>query len=187
MNIVDRLIGLFETKGTAAYHGEDVSQAEHALQAAALAEGEGSLDALVVAALLHDVGHLVHNLGEDAAEHGIDDRHEALGSRWLETHFGPVVAEPVRLHVAAKRYLCAVDPGYLEELSDASKLSLALQGGPMDPGEAVEFRLSPYHDAAVRLRRWDDRAKVPGLVVPGLSHYRGRVEAALLHEDGADG
>jgi phosphonate degradation associated HDIG domain protein len=178
MRLVDEIVRLFETRGQAAYFGEPVSQTEHALQAAHLAEQEGAPCAVVVAALLHDVGHLVHGLGEDVAERGLDARHEDVGQAWLARFFGPKVAEPVRLHVAAKRYLCAVDPGYQDQLSAASRQSLRLQGGPFNPAEVQEFERQPYWQEAVRLRRYDDRAKVPGLPVPGLEHYRPHLEAA---------
>jgi phosphonate degradation associated HDIG domain protein len=187
MNTIDRLIDLFGRRGTAEYHGEAVSQAEHALQAAALAEAEAAPGPLVVAALLHDVGHLLHSLPEDAAEQGIDEHHEALGAAWLAKYFAPEVAEPVRLHVAAKRYLCAVDPAYLAGLSPASRLSLSLQGGPMEADELDEFASNPHHTAAVRLRTWDDRAKIPGLDVPGVEHYRELLIQALLPGRRADG
>jgi gamma-butyrobetaine dioxygenase len=179
MSIVDEIIRLFATKGEAAYHGEAVSQVEHALQSAFQAESEGAPDALVVAALLHDVGHLLGGREEDLAERGIDDRHEDAGAAWLARHFGPEVAEPIHMHVAAKRYLCSVDAGYREQLSPASIRSLGLQGGPMTPNEAAQFEANPHYRDAVRLRRWDDAAKVPDWVVPGLDHYRGRLEAAV--------
>jgi len=120
MNVVDEICDLFATKGHAAYVGEPVSQLEHALQAAHHAEQAGASDALVVAALLHDIGHLVHKLPEDAADHGIDTRHEQLGQAWLARSFGPAVTEPIRLHVPAKRYLCATDADYVAHLSAAS-------------------------------------------------------------------
>jgi [1-hydroxy-2-(trimethylamino)ethyl]phosphonate dioxygenase len=180
----DEILALFATRGHAEYHGEAVSQREHALQAARLAEEEGAADLLVVAALLHDVGHLLTDLPEDAAERGLDDRHEFLGAAWLSARLVPEVAEVVRLHVVAKRYLCAVDPGYFDGLSRASVTSLGLQGGPMDAAEAARFEAHPLHRDAVRLRFWDDAAKVPGLAVPGLEHYRGRL-AAAVREGGA--
>ena len=178
MTIADEVMALLAGPGRNAYLGEPVSQAEHALQAARLAEAAGASDALVVSALLHDVGHLVLGSPEDVADRGIDARHEDAGAAWLAAHFGPEVAGPARLHVEAKRYLCAVDPGYLDGLSAASKKSLALQGGPMSPSEAARFERDPAHEAAVRLRRWDDEAKVPGLDVPGPEHYRTRIESA---------
>jgi phosphonate degradation associated HDIG domain protein len=159
--------------------GEPVSQTEHALQAAYHAERAGADDALVTAALLHDIGHLLHKLAEDAADHGIDTRHEQIGQAWLARHCGPEVTEPVRLHVAAKRYLCATDPEYLAQLSPASKQSLRLQGGPFSSEEARQFERLPHYRAAVTLRRWDDLAKVPGMQVPGLAHYRPRLARIL--------
>jgi gamma-butyrobetaine dioxygenase len=177
VSIVDEILDLFARRGAAAYHGEAVSQAEHALQAAELAAREGAPDRLVVAALLHDLGHLLDGQDEDLARRGRDGRHEEAGCAWLVRHFGPEVTEPIRLHVAAKRYLCAVEPAYRDGLSPASRLSLALQGGPMSDRECAEFESHPAYREAVRLRRWDDAAKVPGLDVPGLEHYRSLLEA----------
>src|ERR1700730_17622118 len=124
MSTVDRIFELFERRGDEAYFGEPVSQSEHALQAASQAEKEGAPDSLVVAALLHDIGHLVHGLSEGIADRGVDGRPEAVGGAWLSRHFGPEVAAPCRLHVAAKRYLCAVEPEYGRQLSPASVQSL---------------------------------------------------------------
>jgi gamma-butyrobetaine dioxygenase len=179
MNVVDLITRLFAAGGDSAYFGEPVSQTEHALQTAHLAEQEGATDALVVAALLHDVGHLLHGLPETIADQGVDARHEAGGAGWLARHFGPAVTDPVRLHVAAKRYLCAVDAGYRSRLSPASRQSLGLQGGPFDAAGVRAFEAEPYHREAVRLRHWDDRAKIPGLAVPPLGHYAPRIAAAL--------
>ncbi|MEX0676409.1 MAG: phosphonate degradation HD-domain oxygenase [Pirellulales bacterium] len=180
MNTVDLVCELFATKGHAAYVGEQVSQLEHALQAAYHAEQAGSDDALVVAALLHDIGHLLHKLPEDAADRGIDTRHEQIGQAWLARHCGPEVTEPVRLHVSAKRYLCATDPKYLAQLSPASTQSLRLQGGPFTSAEVSQFERNPHYRAAVTLRRFDDLAKVPGMQVPGLEHYRARLARVLI-------
>jgi phosphonate degradation associated HDIG domain protein len=177
MEIVAEIFRVFERHGADAYFGEPVSQQEHALQAAHLAEQEHAADALVVAALLHDIGHLVHGAGEDIADQGVDARHEAAGEAWLSRWYGPEVTEPVRLHVAAKRYLCAVDPAYLPKLSSASIQSLALQGGPFNKEEIAEFEANPHYAAAVSLRRWDDEAKIVDLDVPGLEHYRARLAA----------
>jgi phosphonate degradation associated HDIG domain protein len=176
---VARIVRLFRERGDTAYGGEAVSQTEHALQAAWAAEKAGAGSALVAAALLHDVGHLLHHLGDGCAAKGLDDAHEDLGARWLERYFGPDVTEPVRLHVPAKRCLCALEPGYFEKLSPASVLSLQLQGGPFSPEEAQRFRAGPHAEAALALRRWDEEAKVPGLRTPGLEHFRPHLEAAL--------
>jgi phosphonate degradation associated HDIG domain protein len=184
MNVVDRLMRLFADKGQGAYFGEAVTETEHALQTARRAAESGAGDEMIAAALLHDVGHLLHGLPEDVADKGIDARHEEGGAAWLGRYFGPAVAGPVRLHVAAKRYLCAVDPAYPDGLSAASRLSLRLQGGPFSPDEARRFEQEPFWQAAVAVRRWDDAAKVPGLIVPGLDHYRPCLEAALLKREG---
>jgi phosphonate degradation associated HDIG domain protein len=177
MQITDELIALFQTRGRAAYYGEAVSQQEHALQTAALAEKEGASDALIAAALLHDVGHLIHGHDEQIAARGLDSRHEEAGHAWLARHFSPALTEPIKLHVAAKRYLCAVDRGHERRLSPASRRSLELQGGPMRAEETLQFERHGFYREAVRLRRWDDEAKIPGLVVPGLEHYRALLEA----------
>ena len=177
--VIDEIISLFRQRGAAAYHGENVSQTEHALQAAALAEREGACQFLVVAALLHDIGHLLEGQAEDLADRGLDGRHEEAGRAWLAAHFGPEVTEPIYLHVAAKRYLCAVDANYLAALSPASRVSLSLQGGPMGDDERSKFESNPYYRDAIRLRRWDDTAKVHGLKVPGLDHYRNPLETAV--------
>jgi gamma-butyrobetaine dioxygenase len=179
MNVIDRILALFREKGNGAYFGEAVTETEHALQSAHLAEQSGAAAELVAAALLHDVGHLLHGLPEDVAERGVDARHEEGGAAWLRRHFGPAVVEPVRLHVAAKRYLCAAEPDYHAGLSEASRRSLALQGGPMSPEEVSRFEQEPGWRSAVAVRRWDDAAKVQGLAVPGLDHYRGCLEAVL--------
>lgn len=178
--VIERIFTLFRERGDAAYIGEPVSQTEHALQAAWAAEKAQAGSALVVAALLHDIGHLLHHLPEDCAQAGIDDRHEALGARWVERHFGPAVSEPIRLHVPAKRYLCATEPGYRDTLSAASVLSLQLQGGPFSPAESSAFQQSPHRAGAVALRRWDDAAKIPGLPTPDLEHFRPHLEAVVL-------
>ena len=180
MHISDQIISIFEKQGGAAYFGEPVSQLEHALQAACYAEKENSPDWLVVAALLHDIGHLLHALPEHVANLGIDSCHESVGQKWLARYFGPEITAPVRLHVAAKRYLCATDAAYLGLLSPASIQSLALQGGPFTPSEVTEFEQLPFAREAVRLRRWDDLAKIPELEVPGLEHYRAMIDASQL-------
>ena len=169
--VIATLQDLLERKADGAYGLHDVTQREHALQAARLAEADGQPDALVAAALLHDIGHLVHELGENPAAEGIDDRHEELGHAWLARHFGPEVTEPVRLHVAAKRYLCATEGDYFARLSPDSVRSLALQGGPMDADEIAAFEALPHHAAALTLRRYDEAAKVPRLETPPVAHF----------------
>lgn len=171
MPMVDEIEGLFAARGDSEYGGEAVSQREHALQAAAAAIADGADEPLVAAALLHDVGHLLHDLPADAPEAGIDDHHENSAARFLAAHFGPDVCEPVRLHVAAKRYLTAVEPAYMSKLSGPSVTSLMLQGGPMSPAEQEAFRANPHWQAALRLRRYDEAAKVAGAATPTLSHF----------------
>lgn len=151
---------LFAARGHTAYVGEPVSQVEHACQAAALARAAGAPSHLVVAALLHDVGHLLVD-DEEATRRGDDTRHERMGARYLARWFGPTVTEPVRLHVAAKRYL-ARDPHYAARLSEESRRSLQLQGGVMDAAEAAAFAAETYFEAAIHLRQWDDLAKEVG-------------------------
>ena len=182
-DIVERIVALFRESGDGAYFGEAVTETEHALQCAYWAERADSPPEVIAAALLHDVGHLLHDLGEDAAERGIDDRHEDGGAKWLADYFGPAVTDPVRLHVAAKRYLCAVDPSYQNGLSRASQLSLQLQGGPMSAAEVATFEREPHYRSAVAVRRWDDAAKVPGLAVPGLEHYRSLLASVALSRE----
>src|ERR1700679_1812146 len=177
--ILTRIELLFAERGAEEYHGEAVTQLEHALQSAAAGEREGAPAELIVAALLHDIGHLLQSHGEHAAEQGIDDCHESLGQRFLQRHFGPGVTEPVKLHVAAKRYLCAVEPEYLSLLSPASRRSLELQGGLMSRSEVASFEREEFYREATQLRRWDDIAKIRGLPTPALMHYRSRIQDAL--------
>jgi gamma-butyrobetaine dioxygenase len=155
---IDEIFALFRLRGGERY-GERVTQLDHALQCATLAASEGAADALVAAALLHDYGHLIEDRGHMAERDGLDGVHEALGALALSAWFGAEVTRPIALHVAAKRYLCAVEPGYAEALSPASQLSLSLQGGPMTTGEAADFAALPFAAEAVRLRRWDDWGK----------------------------
>jgi phosphonate degradation associated HDIG domain protein len=177
---VDQIFEAFESNGAAAYLGEPVTLREHMLQSAAAAEAEQAGDYLVAAALLHDIGHLLHGGDEHAAEHGVDTEHEEAGFRFLERHFPSEVVDPVRLHVAAKRYLVAVDPAYRDELSPASLLSLDLQGGPMSLDEVSAFEQRPHWREACRLRRWDDLGKEPEADVPPLEHYRPVLEAVAI-------
>ena len=179
MNTVDAIFDLLETRGQASYFGEPVSQLEHALQCAHFATEEGASNELVAAALLHDVGHLLHTQGEDAVGQGVDTAHEELGRACLASYFGPSVTRPIAMHVAAKRYLCATDPSYVAQLSPASLQSLQLQGGPMSPEEVTQFESDDFAKDAVRLRRWDDLAKIQGKSVPPLGHYRKVLESVV--------
>jgi len=162
---------LFRDHGGIEYSGEGVTQLEHALQAAHLAEAEGAGDELVTAAFLHDLGHLLNLQGETPTERGIDDQHQYYAIPFLRPLFPPAVIEAIRLHVDAKRALCATEPEYYEALSDDSKRSLTLQGGIFAKGEVEAFMAKPHAAHAVRVRRWDDAAKLPGLATPPLSHY----------------
>jgi len=164
--IADSILDLFATKGAEPY-GEDVSVADHCLQCAALARRERADDALVAAALLHDIGHLIEDPDDRFGVHA----HDRGGADWLAPHFPDAVVEPVRLHVAAKRYRVAVDPGYAARLSRASTHTLVHQGGPMTGREVAVFEANPHHEAAVRLREWDDAGKVEGLTVAPLGDY----------------
>jgi phosphonate degradation associated HDIG domain protein len=178
-DVISDLRELFGTRGNSMYGGEAVTQLEHGLQAAHLAECEGAAPDLIVSALLHDIGHLLHDLPQDAPDDGVDDVHENLGASWLADRFPDAVVEPVRLHVAAKRYLCAVDQDYRASLSPPSELSLQLQGGPMTAEECESFERQPYYSDAVRLRWWDDKAKIVGLACPAFEHYLPQIRAAL--------
>ena len=178
MRAIDEICTAFERRGQETY-GEGISQLDHALQCAAFAERDGADAALVTATLLHDIGHLLHDLPADVADSGVDTQHEASGSAWLSRHFGPEVTEPVRMHVAAKRYLATMEPGYFERLSEASVLSLRLQGGPMSAPQAAAFAAEPFFADAIRLRRWDEEGKIVGYHGPALDHFLPRVQACL--------
>lgn len=163
---------LYSSDAAGALYDESVTELEHALQAATLAERDGAPPELVAAALLHDVGHLlVGDLQPIDAQLATDAHHEGVGASWLRARFGAAVADPVALHVAAKRYLCAVERDYCDSLSASSVRSLRVQGGPMDDHETVAFESNRYFDDAVRLRRWDDAAKVTGASTPTFEHF----------------
>jgi gamma-butyrobetaine dioxygenase len=168
---IGTIAGLFASAGAADYLGERVSQASHMLQAAALAERAGATAALIAAALLHDVGHLTGTVTGHDLMQGTDNRHSDQGSRWLAQWFGPEVTEPVRLHVAAKRYLCAVEPAYHDQLSEASQYTLTVQGGPMQSAELAAFEAEPFAGDACQVRRWDDEAKDPEAQPPAFDHF----------------
>jgi gamma-butyrobetaine dioxygenase len=183
-NPVQVIADLFASEGAADYLGEAVTQATHMLQAAALAEQAGAAPALIAAALLHDVGHFTGAVNGRDLMTGTDNRHSHQGANWLAQWFGPEVTEPVRLHVAAKRYLCAVEPGYLDKLSPASVYTLGVQGGPMATAEAAQFAANPFAGDACRVRRWDDQAKTPGAPTPAFGHFRPLLEGLLRQAPG---
>ncbi|MEC7594065.1 MAG: phosphonate degradation HD-domain oxygenase [Pseudomonadota bacterium] len=170
---------ILERTGDARYGGEKISQLQHALQCAALAEDAGCDAALITAALLQDIGQLVDQHAEGAAAAGVDRRHEDIGSGYLAKFFGPEVTLPVKLHVPAKRDLCAVDAAYFSSLSAASVTSLKVQGGPFSEEEAAHFIAKPHAADAVRLRRWDDLGKTPNKSTPGLDHFLGYAETIV--------
>jgi len=179
LSIVD-IEELFRRRGGEQYSGEPVTQLQHALQSAALAEAEGAGDELVTAALLHDLGHLVHDLGETPSLRGVDDVHQYLALPFLRGLFPDRVLDAVKLHVDAKRYLCATRPGYHEALSADSKRSLLLQGGVFDASQAEAFAALPGGPEAVRLRIWDDLAKSADATTPPLSHYLARASRCTI-------
>jgi len=179
-NVVDFVIDLFLNKGHELYGGEAVTQLEHGLQAAHFAKKANASSGLIAAALMHDIGHLLHDLPDDSTDKGIDDVHEALGATFLIQHFKEEVVESVKLHVAAKRYLCLVDADYFEKLSPVSKASLLLQGGIMSEEERNIFESNTYFKEAVALRKWDDEAKIPNYMVEDVYSYRAVLEQSLL-------
>jgi len=168
---VQEILTLMADRGNTAYFGERISILEHSLQCAYFAERDETSARAITAALLHDIGHLLHGLPEDIVEQGNDGLHEELAAIYLEPWFGEDITTPIRMHVAAKRYLCSVEPGYLSQLSPASVDSLNVQGGPMNRDEVDAFEAQPYSDLAVQLRRWDDEAKIPNFEAPRLEHY----------------
>ena len=177
---LDDIEHLFHTRGHAQYSGEPVTQLQHALQSAALAEGEGADDELITAALLHDLGHLVHDLGETPTLQGVDDLHQFIAIPFLRGLFSARVLGAVQGHVDAKRYLCATRPGYLAALSADSQRSLVLQGGVFDAAQAHAFIAQPGAQEAVRLRLWDDAAKSATMSTPPLAHYLQRARRCVL-------
>lgn len=173
---INDVIGRFKQRGHIE-HGESVTQLQHALQTAVLAEGAGASDTLIAAALLHDFGHLLH--AEDAADRGINACHEESGAAYLASRFQPAATESGRLHVAAKRYLCAIEAAYLSGLSPASQRSLELQGGHYTSAESDVFANLPFEEEAVQLRRWDDCGKVPDISLPPIEYFIPALEGSL--------
>lgn len=183
-NIVEFIADIFERRGAESYLGESVTMSEHMLQGAVLAEKEGAADELVAAALLHDIGHYTSEFGAMSLGDERDNFHEEAGAHVLEPFFPPVITECVRLHVPAKRYLCATNQSYFNRLSDASKHTLMLQGGPMSPEEVEAFEANPYCREAVLVRIWDDEGKKPGMKTPPFRHYVPLLERVVARQEG---
>jgi len=176
MSLAGDIFAIYETRGVQGYFGEHVSMTEHGLQTAHFARAEGAPDTLLLAALLHDIGYLLENVPDALEDWTLDACHEEIGARWLAERFDASICEPVRLHVAAKRYLCTTDAGYRARLSAASVRTLELQGGAMRAPELTQFEREPFWREAVRLRRWDDQGKVAGLATRPLRDYLGLIE-----------
>lgn len=183
-DIIQRILTVFQTSGGEIYGAEAVTQLEHVLQAASLACDSGASSVLIAAALLHDIGHLLDDEVPGDAHtsdpENLDDAHEARGARWLSAHFGPEVSDPVRLHVPAKRYLCTVKPAYQDRLSPTSLQSFHDQGGTMTQAEVAEFEAEANYKAALRVRAWDDAAKVPGQHTPSIESFVPDLRAAQM-------
>lgn len=169
-NFADQIMEIYASRGDDHY-GEDVSQREHAEQCAHHARADNASDELIIAALLHDIGHLLHKFGEDAADRGIDTKHERIGSGFLARALPAGVTEPIALHVRAKRYLATTHPDYLDSLSAASMQSFILQGGVMSREEIEAFLAEPHHAGAMKLRAYDELGKVVGLEIAGFASY----------------
>ena len=174
--VIDSIYALFDRFGSEHY-GEDASQLQHALQCAEQARQHGCRDSLIAASLLHDIGQFLDDAGNAAVKLHVDGHHEITGAAFLSADFSPDVTEPVRLHVDAKRYLCTVQPDYRAGLSDASLLSLELQGGTMSDEEVEAFLANPHAQDALLLRRFDDAGKKIGWIVPDLDTYREMLES----------
>jgi len=179
VNVIGQIEDLFKHKGHQAY-GEGVTELQHALQSAHLARTDDATDHLIVAALLHDIGHLLHGLPENVAEQGVDAHHEQIGEKWLNKWFGSKISRPVGLHVTAKRYQCTVNLDYLEQLSSASAKSFILQGGKMSGNEIRAFEEDLFFNEALQLRTWDDHAKDPEMETSPLEHYLPLIQVALV-------
>lgn len=177
--VIESIFDVFRNAGKRDYGDERLTQSAHALQCGWLAEKAGASPALVTAALLHDIGHLVNPDDRQATRRGEDGFHEVIGCDYLARWFGAEVTEPIKWHVAAKRYLTAAEPDYYDTLSQGSIRSLELQGGPFPEDRAQQFIERPYAKDAVALRRWDEGAKVLGLETPPFEHFRPHLAACI--------
>ena len=178
---LDDIAQLFDRHGAQAYSGEPVTQLQHALQTAWLAEKAGEDDELVTACLLHDLCHLLNEQGETPSLRGVDDTHQYFALPFLRGLFPDRVLDTIKLHVDAKRYLCRMHPDYWQALSTDSQRSLVLQGGIFEKAECAEFIAQPSAAEAIKLRQWDDAAKQPGLTTPDLAHFLTRAARCRVH------
>ena len=178
-SIVNLIEDVFRRRGSESYLGEQVTMAQHMLQTAQCAELAGADDSQIVAALLHDIGHYKNEIPETSLAKGVDNFHEEAGANFLEDYFPISVVEPIRQHVAAKRYLCAVKSDYLERLSPASLHTLNLQGGPMNEDEVKEFEKNEHIEESIQLRYWDEEGKNPAREHPPFSYYRALIESLV--------
>jgi [1-hydroxy-2-(trimethylamino)ethyl]phosphonate dioxygenase len=177
--LVEKIFEIFRASGHHGY-GENVTQQEHALQCAYFAEQSGEPEEIVLSCLLHDLGHMIYDSEQHDPQPAVDVKHEEIAASFLEGRFHDAILEPIRQHVAAKRYLCWKSPEYMQGLSDASRYSLRLQGGPMTELEAREFEANPFFEACVKVRRYDDMGKVPGMQTATLESYHDLIARHLL-------
>lgn len=177
--IVDFLADIFARRGGEEYLGEPVTMAQHMLQAARCAEQAGQSEELIVAALLHDIGHFTSEFGTYSPDDTEDRHHEDAGGDVLAPFFPPRVVDCVRYHVAAKRYLCATRPEYFNKLSPASVHTLSLQGGPMDTEEVASFERNPHLKDIVKVRAYDEAGKRADMVTPPFAHYAPMVQRVV--------
>lgn len=177
--IIPFIMDLFARRGAEEYMGEPVSMAQHMQQTAACAVADNASNDLIVAALLHDIGHFVGDFPIDALENGLDNNHESVASQFLEPYFPESVTEPIRLHVLAKKYLCATDKNYYFQLSDASKQSLEVQGGVMNSEEVKQFESNRYYREAIQLRKYDDDGKVADKIIHPVTHYQSLIRTLI--------
>lgn len=174
--ILKQIEAIYDSMGHNQY-GEGITQTEHGVQCARLAQEDGERSDMVVAALLHDIGHLIEEI---SPEHG-NFKHDKVGAEFLAPYFPPGVTEPIRLHAQAKRYLCTVEAGYIDGLSEASRYSLVHQGGLMSELEVTAFRAEPFYQQAIKLRRWDDEGKDPALAAAPFADFLADLQDALSH------
>ena len=185
-NIVDFIGSIFDRRGDEEYLGEPVTMGQHMLQGATLAEEAGQPDQIIVAALLHDIGHFTSEFGTFTMEDTEDRFHEDAGAQVLEKFFPKVISDCCRFHVAAKRYLCATDPEYFSKLSEASLHSLSLQGGPMSSDEISKFEENPNLEKIITVRHLDDAGKDPNLETPDFWHFAPKVQSMVKQKTGAE-